>query len=105
MVDARFAKPLDEDLIRRLAKEHEVLVTIEEGSIGGFGSFVLQFLANDGLLDRGMKVRPLCLPDKFIDHGRPDEMYDEARLNANQIVNVAMRALGKSVTDTSTRLA
>lgn len=105
VVDARFAKPLDEDLIRRLAKEHEVLVTIEEGSIGGFGSFVLQFLANDGLLDRGMKVRPLCLPDKFIDHGRPDEMYDEARLNANQIVNVAMRALGKSVTDTSTRLA
>ena len=94
VVDARFAKPLDEDLIRRLAKEHEVLLTVEEGSIGGFGSFVLHFLANDGLLDRGLKVRPLCLPDKFIDHNNPEVMYALACLNADQIAATAMSALG-----------
>jgi 1-deoxy-D-xylulose-5-phosphate synthase len=94
VADARFAKPLDEDLIRRLAKEHEVLLTIEEGAIGGFGSFVLQFLAKDGLLDSGLKVRPLCLPDQFIDHNNPEVMYALAGLNAEQIVAAAVSALG-----------
>ena len=71
VADARFAKPLDEDLIRRLAQNHEVLVTVEEGSIGGFGSHVLRFLADSGLLDRGLKVRTMVLPDTFIEHGKP----------------------------------
>ncbi|TNE39008.1 MAG: 1-deoxy-D-xylulose-5-phosphate synthase [Alphaproteobacteria bacterium] len=100
VVDARFAKPLDETLIRQLAREHEVLLTVEEGSIGGFGSFVLQFLANDGLLDLGLKVRPLCLPDRFIDQGKPYDMYTEAGLNAPQIVDAAIRALGRDVSET-----
>jgi 1-deoxy-D-xylulose-5-phosphate synthase len=105
VADARFAKPLDEDLIRRLAKEHEVLLTIEEGSVGGFGSFVLQFLAKDGLLDQGLKVRPMCLPDVFIDHGKPEEMYRLAGLNSAQIVEIAMAALGRDVADSAPRLA
>ena len=72
LADARFAKPLDEDLIRRLAREHEVLITIEEGALGGFGAFVLHFLATDGVLDRGLKVRTLTLPDIFQDHDKPE---------------------------------
>ncbi|TNE56988.1 MAG: 1-deoxy-D-xylulose-5-phosphate synthase [Alphaproteobacteria bacterium] len=100
VVDARFAKPLDETLIRQLAREHEVLLTVEEGSIGGFGSFVLQFLANDGLLDHGLKVRPLCLPDRFIEQGKPYDMYTEAGLNAPQIVDAAIRALDREVSET-----
>ena len=71
VADARFAKPLDTDLVRRLAREHEVLITIEEGSIGGFASHVLQYLATAGLLDHGLKVRPMILPDRFIDHASP----------------------------------
>ena len=86
MADARFAKPLDEDLIRRLVQNHEVLITVEEGSIGGFGSFVLQYLAGEGLLDRGLKVRPMVLPDIFIDHDKPEKMYEDAGLNARHIV-------------------
>ena len=74
VADARFAKPLDEDLIRRLARSHEVLITVEEGSVGGFASHVLQFLATEGLLDNGLKVRPLVLPDAFTDHAKPEKM-------------------------------
>jgi len=95
VADARFAKPLDHDLIRRLAAEHEVLLTVEEGSIGGFGSHVLHYLATEGLLDKGLKVRPMCLPDAFVSHGSPDEMYEEAGLMAKNIVNTAFDALGR----------
>jgi 1-deoxy-D-xylulose-5-phosphate synthase len=94
VADARFAKPLDTDLVRRLAREHEVLITVEEGSVGGFGSQVLQYLAMSGLLDRGLKVRPLALPDRFIDQAAPHRQYDLAGLNAPQIVAVAVTALG-----------
>ena len=94
VADARFAKPLDFDLIRQLARHHEVLVTVEEGSSGGFGSHVLEFLAREGLLDHGLKVRPLVLPDAFLDHGKPEAMYEAAGLNANGILNVAVSALG-----------
>ncbi len=96
VADARFCKPLDEDLIRRLAREHEVLITIEEGSVGGFGSHVAQFMAHDGLFDRGMKFRPMVLPDVFIDHDTPAKQYDLAGLNAPQIVQQALMALGQS---------
>ncbi len=96
VADARFAKPLDRDLIRQLARHHEVLITVEEGSAGGFGSHVLEFLARDGLMDHGLKVRPLVLPDVFLDHGKPEAMYEAAGLNASGIVNVAVSALGIS---------
>ncbi len=95
VADARFAKPLDTDLIARLAREHEVLVTIEEGSIGGFSSYVLHYLATSGLLDRGLKVRPMVLPDTFIEHGKPEVMYEEAGLGAAAIVETVFKALGR----------
>ncbi|MGO9547841.1 MAG: 1-deoxy-D-xylulose-5-phosphate synthase [Rhodomicrobium sp.] len=94
VADARFAKPLDRDLIRQLARHHEVLITVEEGSSGGFGSHVLEFLARDGLLDHGLKVRPLVLPDIFMDHGKPEAMYEAAGLNASGIVGAVTAALG-----------
>ncbi|MBL8559926.1 MAG: 1-deoxy-D-xylulose-5-phosphate synthase [Hyphomonadaceae bacterium] len=94
LADARFAKPLDEDLIRRLAREHEVLITIEEGAMGGFGAFVLQFMAKDGLLDRGVKIRTLTLPDVFQDQASPAAMIAEAGLDADGIVKAALEALG-----------
>jgi 1-deoxy-D-xylulose-5-phosphate synthase len=94
VADARFAKPLDTALVERLAREHEVLITIEEGSVGGFGSFVLHHLALRGMLDHGLKIRPLCLPDRFIDHDSPKKQYDEAGLNAAQIAAAAVAALG-----------
>jgi len=94
VADARFAKPLDTKLVERLAREHEVLITIEEGSVGGFGSFVAQHLAWAGLLDGGLKFRPMCLPDRFIDHAAPKVQYDQAGLNARQIVAAAVGALG-----------
>ena len=94
VADARFAKPLDEDLVRRLALEHEVLITIEEGSVGGFGSFVLHFLAVRGLLDNGLKIRPMVLPDRFQDHDSPAKQYEEAGLTARHIVATALQALG-----------
>jgi 1-deoxy-D-xylulose-5-phosphate synthase len=97
VADGRFAKPLDQDLIRRLARNHEVLVTVEEGATGGFGSHVLQFLATDGLLDGGVKVRPMVLPDVFIEHDKPDKMYDLAGLNAPQIVATVMAMLGRDL--------
>jgi len=94
VADARFAKPLDEDLIRRLAREHEVLITIEEGSVGGFSSFVLNFLAQNGLLDSGLKIRPMTLPDRFVAHGSPKWQYQDAGLDAPGIVGTALMALG-----------
>jgi len=94
VADARFAKPLDVDLVRRLAREHEVLVTLEEGSEGGFGSIVLHQLARDGLLDRGLKIRPLTLPDRFQDHDSPKAQYEDAGLDARHIVEAALAALG-----------
>jgi 1-deoxy-D-xylulose-5-phosphate synthase len=99
VADARFMKPLDHDLITRLAREHEVLVTIEEGSIGGFGSHVLHFLAQSGALDRGLKVRSLMLPDRFLDHEQPKLQYDEAGLNAPHITACVLAALGDPAAD------
>ena len=93
VADARFMKPLDRDLIGRLAREHEVLVTVEEGAIGGFGSHVLHFLAEARLLEQGLRVRPMVLPDLFIDHGHTDKMYEFAGLNAANIAKVAAAAL------------
>ena len=94
VADARFAKPLDVDLILRLAREHEALVTVEEGSIGGFGAFVLHALAANGALDKGLKVRTLTLPDLFQDQDKPEAMYAAAGLDAEGIVRGALAALG-----------
>jgi 1-deoxy-D-xylulose-5-phosphate synthase len=94
VADARFAKPLDHDLVRRLAREHEVLVTVEEGAVGGFASHVLQFLAHEGLLEAGLKVRPLTLPDVFTDQAKPEKMYADAGLDAAGIVRTVFAALG-----------
>jgi 1-deoxy-D-xylulose-5-phosphate synthase len=94
VVDARFAKPLDTELFHRLAREHEVVITVEEGSVGGFGSMVLHDFALAGLLDRGLKIRTMTLPDVFIDHDAPMKQYDAAGLNAAQIVATAQDALG-----------
>jgi 1-deoxy-D-xylulose-5-phosphate synthase len=95
VADARFAKPLDEALIRRLVDNHEVLVTVEEGSTGGFGASVLHYLAAAGLLDRGLKIRTMTLPDTFIDQDKPEAMYELAGLGANGIAATALTALGK----------
>jgi 1-deoxy-D-xylulose-5-phosphate synthase len=95
VADARFAKPLDEELILRLAREHEVLITIEEGSVGGFGSAVLQLLAERGALDQGLKVRPMVLPDVFVEHDKPERMYAQAGLDAAGIVAKVFEALGR----------
>jgi 1-deoxy-D-xylulose-5-phosphate synthase len=105
VADARFAKPLDVDLLLRLAREHEVLLTIEEGSIGGFGSFVLQTLAEQGVLDRGLKVRPMVLPDIFIDQDSPNAMYARAGLDAKGIVAKAFEALGQNLRGDVVKLA
>jgi len=96
IADARFAKPLDTDLIAKLAREHEVLITIEEGAAGGFGSHVMQFLAWEGLLDKGLKMRPMVLPDIFQDQDTPERQYAQAGLDADGIVKVALSALGRS---------
>ncbi|MFN4295708.1 MAG: 1-deoxy-D-xylulose-5-phosphate synthase [Brevundimonas sp.] len=94
VADARFAKPLDEDMILRLAREHEALITVEEGAMGGFGGFVLQMLAAKGALDAGLKVRTLYLPDVFQDQDKPEAMYAQAGLNAEHIAAAALTALG-----------
>src|SRR3954464_1972555 len=94
VADARFAKPLDEDLVLRLAREHEVLITVEEGAVGGFGSHVLQLLAERGVLDGGLKVRPMILPDRFLDQDKPERMYAQAGLDAKSIVAQVFEALG-----------
>jgi 1-deoxy-D-xylulose-5-phosphate synthase len=95
VADARFAKPLDTDLVERLAREHEVLITVEEGSVGGFGSFVLHHLSEKGLLEGGLKVRSMVLPDVFIDQDKPDRMYAQAGLDAKGIVAKVLEALGR----------
>lgn len=94
IADARFAKPLDTDLIKQLAKNHEVLITIEEGAMGGFGAFVLQYMAGAGLLENGLKVRTMQLPDIFQDHNKPEIQYEEAGLNATGIITTALTVLG-----------
>jgi 1-deoxy-D-xylulose-5-phosphate synthase len=103
VADARFAKPLDTDLINRLAREHEVVITIEEGAIGGFGSHVLQHLATTGQLDSGLKIRPMVLPDLFLDHDSPNAQYETAGLNARHIVATALAALGREIAELPAR--
>jgi 1-deoxy-D-xylulose-5-phosphate synthase len=99
VADARFAKPLDADLITRLAREHEVVITIEEGAIGGFGSAVLQLLSDRGVFDRGHKFRSMILPDAFIDQDSPNAMYAKAGLDAKGIVTKVFEALGKDASE------
>jgi 1-deoxy-D-xylulose-5-phosphate synthase len=96
IADARFAKPLDHDLIRVLAHEHPVLISIEDSAAGGFAAHVMQFMALDGLLENGLKFRPMTLPDIFIDQDKPESQYDLAALNARHIVAMALNALGRS---------
>jgi 1-deoxy-D-xylulose-5-phosphate synthase len=103
VADARFMKPLDTDLIERLAREHEVVVTVEEGSVGGFASHVLHHLARAGLLDHGLKIRPMVLPDRFIDHDAPTKQYEEAGLAARHITQTALDALGRGHASVSAR--
>ncbi|WP_331374869.1 1-deoxy-D-xylulose-5-phosphate synthase [Sinorhizobium chiapasense] len=95
VADARFAKPLDHDLIRQLARHHEVLITIEEGAVGGFASHVLQFLAQNGLLDGGLKVRPMVMPDIWMEQAKPEAMYAAAGLDRAGIVSTVFKALGQ----------
>ncbi|PDT85515.1 1-deoxy-D-xylulose-5-phosphate synthase [Sinorhizobium sp. BJ1] len=95
VADARFAKPLDQELIRQLARHHEVLITIEEGAIGGFASHVLHFLAEEGLLDGGLKVRPMVLPDIWMEQAKPESMYASAGLDRAGIVSTVFNALGQ----------
>ena len=95
IADARFAKPLDHDLITRLAREHEAVITIEEGAKGGFGAHVLQFMAESGALDHGCRIRTMTLPDIFIDQDSPAAMYQQAGLDAAGIVATALAALGQ----------
>ncbi len=97
VADARFAKPLDSELVCRLADEHEVLITIEEGSVGGFGAFVLHDLAKNGRLDNGLKVRTMTLPDIFIDQDTPENMYKQAGLDADAIVETVFKVLGRDM--------
>jgi 1-deoxy-D-xylulose-5-phosphate synthase len=97
VADARFAKPLDTDLLLRLAREHEVLITIEEGAIGGFGAYVLQTLAERGILDTGFKVRCMILPDVFVDQDTPAAMYARAGLDSKGIVAKVFEAFGRDV--------
>ena len=94
VADARFAKPIDQRLIQELASSHDILIIIEEGSVGGFSSHVLDFLTNKGLLDGTLKVRTMCLPDRFLDHNSPEMQYKEAGLDAEHIVKTALLALG-----------
>jgi 1-deoxy-D-xylulose-5-phosphate synthase len=105
VADARFAKPIDTDLLLRLAREHEVLVTVEEGAIGGFGAQVLYALAEHGVLDRGLKVRSMVLPDTFIDQDSPAAMYAKAGLDAKGIVMRVLEALGREADISAVQLA
>jgi 1-deoxy-D-xylulose-5-phosphate synthase len=97
IADARFAKPLDRDLILGLARSHEALITIEEGAIGGFGSHVAQLLADEGVFDHGLKYRSMVLPDTFIDHASPEAMYRSAGMDAAQIEAKVLEVLGVAV--------
>ena len=106
IADARFMKPLDEELVLKLAREHEILITIEEGSIGGFGSHVMQYLLEQGMLDNGMlRVRSMVLPDEFLDHDAPAAMYARAGLDAKSIVAKVFEALGKDFKTETVKLA
>lgn len=105
VADARFAKPLDLALINQLCAHHEMLVTIEEGSVGGFGSYVLHHLARSGKLDHGFKVRTMVLPDTFIDHDSPAKMYETAGLGSTAIVETVMSALGRADPSTAANRA
>jgi 1-deoxy-D-xylulose-5-phosphate synthase len=105
VADARFAKPLDVDLLMKLAREHEVLITIEEGAIGGFGAYVLQTLAEHGALENGLRVRTMVLPDEFIDQDSPNAMYAKAGLDAKGIVTKVFEALGKDIAKETVKLA
>ena len=105
VADARFAKPLDVELLTRLVRNHEVLVTVEEGAIGGFGAYVLQALAEHGLIERGLRIRCIVLPDQFIDQDSPNAMYAQAGLDAKGIVAKVFEALGKGATEETIRLA
>jgi len=105
LADARFAKPLDVDLLLRLAREHEVLLTIEEGAVGGFGSYVLQALSDNGVLDNGCKVRTMVLPDLFLDQDTPAAMYAKAGLDARGIVAKVFEALGRDAAAETVKLA
>ncbi len=98
VADARFAKPLDRELILKLAREHEVLLTVEEGADGGFGAHVLTLLAREGALDGGVKVRALTLPDVFYEHDKPEKLYAAAGLDAKGLVAAALAALGSGKT-------
>ena len=95
VADARFAKPLDHEMIRNLANSHEVLITIEEGAPGGFGAHVMSYMSQEGLLDSDLKVRVMTLPDKMINHDKPDIQYEKAGLNASAIVDTAIKAIGR----------
>ncbi len=103
VADARFCKPLDEDLVRRLAREHEVLVTVEEGAIGGFATQVMQFLATQGMFDKGLKYRPLTLPDRFIDHDKPEIQIAQAGLDRAGILAAVLEALGQAEMESPAR--
>jgi len=105
VADARFCKPLDEDLVSRLAREHEVLITIEEGAVGGFGSHVMQYLTDHGMLDGGLRMRSMILPDVFLDHDSPNAMYARAGLDAKGIVAKVFETLGKDFKTESVKLA
>ena len=97
IIDARFAKPLDEKLIMEVASNHEVLITIEEGSIGGFGSHVMQFLSDRGVFDKGLKFRSMILPDIFIDQDTPEKMYEIAGLDSKSIANKVEETLNSNI--------
>ena len=105
VADARFAKPIDRDLVRQLAADHEVLITVEEGSSGGFGALVLSLLAEDGALDAGLKIRTMVLPDVFLDHDKPEKLYARAGLDAAGIVAKAVDALGAAGEGASSLIA
>jgi 1-deoxy-D-xylulose-5-phosphate synthase len=105
IADARFMKPLDVDLVLKLARDHEVLLTIEEGSIGGFGSHVMQTLSDHGMLDGGLRMRAMILPDEFLDHDSPTAMYARAGLDAKGIVAKVFDALGKDYKTETVKLA
>ena len=97
IIDARFAKPLDEKLIMEVANNHEVLISIEEGSIGGFGSHVMQFLSDRGVFDKGLKFRSMILPDIFIDQDTPEKMYEKAGLDSLSIANKIQETLNSNI--------
>ncbi len=103
VADARFAKPLDHELVTRLARDHEVLITIEEGGSGGFGAAVLQYLAAEGALDEGLRIRPMMLPDALIDHDSPAKQYETAGLDAAAIVETALNALAEDDSEANVR--